>query len=180
MVVEVVSFFEHNNKRPEMKTLILMRHAKSSWKEPELTDHDRPLNKRGEKDAPRMGRLLKDKKLVPDMIYSSTAVRARQTVEGLIEKSGYKHQVEYVESLYMAEPSTIIELVKLTPDKVDSVLVVGHNPGLEGLVQILSQKVESLPTGSIARINLPIDHWAELSLTTEGKLKSNYRPREIK
>jgi phosphohistidine phosphatase len=163
-----------------MKTLILMRHAKSSWKEPELADHDRPLNKRGEKDAPRMGRLLKDKKLVPDLIYSSTAVRARQTVEGLIEKSGFKHKVEFVENLYMAEPSTVIETVRQTPDKADSVLVVGHNPGLEGLVQILSRKVESLPTGSIARISLPIDHWEELSLTTEGKLKANYRPRELK
>jgi phosphohistidine phosphatase len=163
-----------------MKTLILMRHAKSSWKEPELADHDRPLNKRGEKDAPRMGRLLKDKKLVPDLIYSSTAARARQTVEGLVEKSGFKHKVEYIESLYMAEPSLLIETIKKTPDKVDSLLVVGHNPGLEGLVQILSRKVESLPTGSIARISLPIDHWEELSLATEGKLKANYRPRELK
>ncbi len=163
-----------------MKTLILMRHAKSSWKEPELTDHERPLNKRGEKDAPRMGRLLKDKKLIPDHIYSSTAVRARQTVEGLVGKSGFKHQVDYLDSLYMAEPSAIIEVLKQTPEKIDTVLVVGHNPGLEGLVQILSQKVESLPTGSIARLSLPIDDWQELSLSTEGKLKANYRPREIK
>lgn len=163
-----------------MKTLILMRHAKSSWKEPELTDHERPLNKRGEKDAPRMGRLLKDKKLIPDHIYSSTAVRARQTVEGLVEKCGFKHEAEFIESLYMAEPSGIIDILKNTPDKADTVLLVGHNPGLEGLVQILSQKVESMPTGSIARLSLPIDHWQELSLTTEGKLKANYRPREIK
>jgi phosphohistidine phosphatase len=163
-----------------MKTLILMRHAKSSWKEPELADHDRPLNKRGEKDAPRMGRLLKDKKLVPDHIYSSTAVRAKQTVEGVIEKSGFKKKVDYLESLYMAEPSTIIEALKQTPDKIDSILLIGHNPGLEGLLQILSRKVESLPTGAVARISLPIDHWSELSLSTEGKLKDNFRPREIK
>jgi phosphohistidine phosphatase len=163
-----------------MKTLILMRHAKSSWKEPELTDHERPLNKRGQKDAPRMGRLLKDKKLVPDLIFSSTAERARQTVEGLVEKSGFKNKVEYVESLYMAEPSVIIETIKNTPDKVDSILVVGHNPGLEGLVQILGRKVESLPTGSIARISLPIDHWEELTLATEGKLKDNFHPRDLK
>jgi phosphohistidine phosphatase len=163
-----------------MKTLILMRHAKSSWKEPELADHDRPLNKRGEKDAPRMGRVLKDKKLIPDHIYSSTAVRARQTVEGLVEKSGYKHKVDYLEGLYMAEPSTVIEALKQTPNKIDSVLVVGHNPGLEGLLQILTHKVESLPTGAVARISLPIDKWDELSLVTEGKLKENYRPRELK
>ncbi len=163
-----------------MKTLILMRHAKSSWKEPELADHDRPLNKRGEKDAPRVGRLLKDKKLVPDHIYSSTAVRARQTVEGVIDKSGFKHKVDYLESLYMAEPSALIEVLKQTPDKTDSVLLVGHNPGLEGLLQILTRKVESLPTGAVARISLPIDHWEELSLSTEGKLKQNYRPRDIK
>jgi phosphohistidine phosphatase len=163
-----------------MKTLILMRHAKSSWKEPELADHERPLNKRGEKDAPRMGRLLKDKKLVPDHIFSSTAVRARQTVEGLVDKSGFKHNIDYIDGLYMAEPSGVIEILKQTPDKVDSVLLVGHNPGLEGLVQILSRKVESLPTGSIARLSLPIDRWEELSLSTEGKLKNIYRPRETK
>lgn len=163
-----------------MKTLILMRHAKSSWKEPELADHDRPLNKRGEKDAPRMGRLLKDKKLIPDLIYSSTAVRARLTVEGVIEKSGFKNKVDYLESLYMAEPSTIIETLKQTPDKIDSILLVGHNPGLEGLLQILSRKVESLPTGAIARISLPINHWSDLALSTEGKLKDNFRPRDLK
>lgn len=163
-----------------MKTLILMRHAKSSWKEPELTDHERPLNKRGEKDAPRMGRLLKDKKMVPDHIYSSTAVRAKQTVEGLVEKSGYKHKVDYVDSLYMAEPSAIIEVLKNAPDGKKTILVVGHNPGMEGLVQILTRKVESLPTGAIARISLPVDHWKDLTLATEGKLKANFRPREIK
>ena len=163
-----------------MKTLILMRHAKSSWKEPELTDHERPLNKRGEKDAPRMGRLLKEKKLLPDHIYSSTAVRARQTVAGVGDKGGYKHEVDYVDNLYMAEPSAIIDVLKGASDDFKSILVVGHNPGMEGLVQILSRKVESLPTGAIARIALPIDHWQELTVTTEGKLKSVFRPREIK
>jgi len=161
-----------------MKTLLLMRHAKSSWKFPELSDRDRPLNKRGEKDAPRMGKLLKEKELIPQRIYSSTAVRACKTAEAVAEKVDYKDEIIYLDSLYMAEPTAIVDVLKTVPDEIKSVLVVGHNPGLEGLVQILSHKVESLQTATIAYIKLPIKSWSELSLSVEGELKAVRRPRE--
>ncbi len=113
-----------------MKTIILMRHAKSSWKETDLADHERPLNKRGEKDAPRMGKLLRDHNLVPQVILSSTAVRCSQTAEAVADKIDYKNEVIYSPTLYLAEPQTYLDALQGLSDDVDCVLVVGHNPGL--------------------------------------------------
>lgn len=161
-----------------MKTVLLMRHAKSSWKHPELSDRDRPLNKRGEKDAPRMGKLLKHKDVIPQRIYTSTAIRACKTAEAVAEKVGYEKEIIYLDTLYMAEPSAIVDSIKETPDDIKRVLVVGHNPGMEGLVQILSRKVESLSTAAIAVIKLPIKSWKELDMNTEGKLQKFWQPHE--
>ena len=83
-----------------MKTLLLLRHAKSSWKVPDLSDHDRPLNRRGKKDAPKMGRLLKEKELVPDLVIDSTARRAKDTASAVAKHSGYKGKKITLESLY--------------------------------------------------------------------------------
>lgn len=163
-----------------MKTLILLRHAKSSWKFPELADRDRPLTKRGERDAPRMARWLKKQEIIPQRILTSTAVRACATAEAIAEKIKYKEEIVYLESLYMAEPAAIIEALHSVPDDVKRVLVVGHNPGLEGLVQIISKKVVSLPTASIAVIKLPIETWGELNFGVEGKHVQIVRPRDLK
>ena len=84
-----------------MKTLLILRHAKSSWKEARLTDHDRPLNKRGHRDAPKMGRLLRDKELVPQMIISSTAKRTRKTVKLVSEASGYEGERLFRKELFL-------------------------------------------------------------------------------
>ncbi len=163
-----------------MKTLLLMRHAKSSWKHPELPDQDRPLNKRGEKDAPHMGKYLREKKLVPQIILASPAKRVSQTVDGMLEKMNFKGKAEYVDSLYLAEPSSYIATLQTIDDKFDRVLVVGHNPGLEGLLQILSGKVESLPTAAIAQLKLPIEHWADIGEGTRGELVDRVKPRDLK
>jgi phosphohistidine phosphatase len=161
-----------------MKSLLLMRHAKSSWKHPDLSDRDRPLNKRGEKDAPKMGKLLKHEELIPQRILSSTAVRACKTAEAVAEKIGYKEEIIYLDPLYMAEPAGILDVLKTIPADIKRVLVVGHNPGMEGLVQILSRKVVSLPTAAIAWIKLPIDAWEQLGMGVEGKLKKLWRPKD--
>ena len=161
-----------------MKTLLIMRHAKSSWKHPELADRDRPLNKRGEKDAPRMGKVLKHADILPQLIYTSTALRASKTAETVAEKIGYKNEIIYKDSLYMAEPATIVEVLRETQDEIKRVMVVGHNPGMEGLAQMLSRKVESLCTAAIACIKLPIDHWKDLTLEVEGKLVKSWEPKE--
>jgi len=163
-----------------MKTVLLMRHAKSSWKDSKLADMERPLNKRGKKDAPMMGKILRDKELTPQRIFCSPAVRTRQTAEAIVEKSHFKGQVEYVDPFYLAEPDVYLTSLQQLPDDMERVMLIGHNPGLEGLVQILSRQVESLPTSAIAHIVLPIKHWTELNADSEGDLVEILRPRDQK
>lgn len=163
-----------------MKTLLLMRHAKSSWKDTELSDFDRPLNKRGKNDAPLMGKHLKKKDLTPDIILSSAAKRARKTAEAVAETSKYKGELNFLESYYLAEPFIYIEEINQLDKDIDVVLVIGHNPGLEGLVQILSGKVLALSTSAVAQIELPIKKWKDLSLDTDAKLVNLWRPKDIK
>jgi phosphohistidine phosphatase SixA len=94
-----------------VKSLLILRHAKSSWKHPELNDHDRPLNKRGKNDAPRMGKLLQKEKLIPDVILSSTAIRASATAESVVKACGYKGEVTLNRSLYAAGPEAYLQLL---------------------------------------------------------------------
>ena len=162
-----------------MKTLLLMRHAKSSWKESELKDFDRPLNKRGKKSAPLMGHMIADQELVPDRIICSPAVRARQTAEAFVKTAGYKGDIEFNEGYYMGEPSSYLEPLAKLPDEVERVLIVGHNPGLEALLQLLTSRIESLSTGAIAYLVLPIKHWQELNKDTQGELIQLWLPREF-
>jgi len=163
-----------------MKTLLLMRHAKSSWKDTGLADHERPLNKRGKKDAPHMGQLLREHQLIPQQILSSTAIRARQTTEEFIEASGYKGDTLYLDRLYLAEAEEYLQNIKNIHNQFDRIMVVGHNPGLETLLQVLSGKIESLPTAVVAQINLPIDHWSDLSPETSGELVEIWHPRDVR
>jgi phosphohistidine phosphatase len=163
-----------------MKTLLLMRHAKSSWKEHGLEDHERPLNKRGKKDAPLMGKFIFDRELIPQTILASTAERAKKTAEAFVESSGYSGEVELLHSFYLGEPYQYIEALQSLPDEVERVMVIGHNPGLEGLLQILSGRVESLTTAAIAHLSLPIKSWKELDENTDGELVELWRPRDLK
>jgi phosphohistidine phosphatase len=163
-----------------MKTLLIMRHAKSSWKEQELPDHDRPLKKRGRKDIANMAKILKKKALMPDLILSSSAVRAKDTATLMKEKLNYKGKLELIDDLYMAEPETYIQKISSVPEKVDKLLIVGHNPGLEGLVMTLGDKITSLPTGSIAKIYLFIDKWSELTTETDGEINHLWLPGDYR
>lgn len=160
-----------------MKTLILMRHAKSSWKHPELADLQRPLNKRGEKDAPNIGKQIRDEGLTPQVILSSTAERCAKTAEIVADKLGYTGEIQYREDLYLAEPTVLIDVLRGLPDDVDSVMIVGHNPGLEGLLQILTQKVESLATGTVAVLAVPIRAWQLLDVRIDCKLNTLLKPK---
>jgi phosphohistidine phosphatase len=163
-----------------MKTVLLMRHAKSSWKDHKLKDIERPLNKRGKKDVPFMGQILADKELVPQMILCSPALRARLTAEMVAEKCGYKGEITYIDSFYLAEPAVYAGALCSLPDEIERVLLIGHNPGMEGLVQLLSGQVESLPTSAIAYLVLPISHWNELDGATHGDIIELWRPRDKK
>jgi len=163
-----------------MKTLLLMRHAKSSWKDQKLADHERPLKKRGRKDAANIAKLLKKNDLIPDLIYTSSAIRALETAELIINKTGYEGKLESLDVFYMAEPETYIDRISTTSDKINQLLVVGHNPGLETLVQILGDKIDSMPTGALAIIVLSINSWSELTIRTEGELSRMVKPVELR
>ena len=163
-----------------MKNLMLLRHAKSSWKDAEVPDHERPLNKRGKKTAPQMGRLLSTEGLVPDLILSSTAVRARETAKAVAKASSCKGSIELLDSLYLATAGKLLsEAQSHTPDSVGRLLLVGHNPGMEDLVEILSGKREAFPTAALAVFEIGIDRWKALELGVETRLVKVYRPKEI-
>lgn len=161
-----------------MKTLLILRHAKSSWKEAELDDHDRPLNKRGEHDAPRMGQLLREEDLIPDLILSSTAKRARKTAEAVAEASGYEGEVQFIPELYGGGPEAYLDTLHNQPGDHPCVLVVGHNPDLEELVEALTGETVSLPTAALVRIALPVENWEALDAEVEGVLAGVWTPRE--
>jgi phosphohistidine phosphatase len=163
-----------------MKTLLVLRHAKSSWKDPGLEDHDRPLNKRGKKTAPRMGKLVRSEGLVPDLIISSSAVRARTTAEVVAEKSKCRCRILLDDRLYLAGPAEMIGVLREIEDEsVSRLMIVGHNPGQENLIRELTGRDERFPTAALARIELPIETWKDLDLSVEGKLTHIWRPKEL-
>ena len=167
-----------------MKTLMLLRHAKSSWKEEGIADHDRPLNKRGKKTAPVMGHLILEKKLVPDLILSSTAVRARTTAEAVAEACNYKSSIEHLEELYLATAGEILFQAQsrtgdADDDSINRLMLVAHNPGMEDLVSRLSGHPEPFPTAALAVFELGIESWRALELGVETSLLHLWRPKEL-
>lgn len=162
-----------------MKTLLILRHAKSSWGNAMLTDYERPLNKRGKIDAPRMGKLLREQDLVPDLIITSSAERALATAEAVALASGYEQEIQTTRSFYHADPEPYIEALQKLDDSCERVMVVGHNPGMEELVEALTGLWERMPTAALAQIALPINHWRELDEETTGELVNLWRPKEL-
>lgn len=162
-----------------MKTLLVLRHAKSSWKDEGLDDHERPLNKRGRRDAPRMGELLAEEGLLPDLILSSTAVRALTTAEAVSEASGFAGPLVVRQELYLATPADHLEVLAAQDDQYQSVMIVAHNPGLEDLLQHLTGAAAHMPTAALAVIEIPIDSWTELNAETTGQLRRFYLPKDL-
>lgn len=163
-----------------MKSLLILRHGKSSWKHQELPDHDRPLNKRGKRDAPRMGRLLRDENIIPEVIISSTAVRARRTAEAVARASAYGGKIILKKSLYAAGPEAYIEVMRSILDDHSIALIVGHNPALEELVELLTDETHLMPTCSLAYVRLSIDKWLDIDSQSRGKLVDIWLPRDLR
>jgi phosphohistidine phosphatase len=161
-----------------MKTLLLLRHAKSSWKQPELNDHDRPLNKRGKREAPKVGQYIKENDLVPELILCSTARRARDTAQAVIDEIGYEGDIELLSDLYLSDPACYLDVLKRLPDDINRVLVVGHNPDLDALLTLLTDVSQHLSTAALVQIDLPITNWSELNEATNGRLQKLWAPRE--
>ena len=163
-----------------MKTLLVLRHAKSSWDDSSLDDHERPLNARGERDAPRMGRLVRKKRLSVELIISSDALRAQMTAQAMADAASYRGQILLDARLYHASPTEILAVLRSAVEqKIAAVMIVGHNPGLEDLVAQLTGNPEGLPTAALAQIDLPIDRWADLTTSTRGTLVGLWRPKEL-
>ena len=163
------------------KELLIMRHAKSSWTDDSLSDHDRPLNKRGRRDAPRMAQLLNEWDLRPDIIISSTAMRARLTTQMVVEIIDSENMpVESTEDFYLAPPATYLETLQRLANSFFRPMVVGHNPGLEGLVANFTGQDEFMATAAIAHIQFDIENWNELEFrSSSNKLIAVHRPKEV-
>jgi phosphohistidine phosphatase len=155
-----------------MLTLLLLRHAKSSWDDPGLDDYDRPLAKRGEKAAPRMGAEIAELGLKPDVILCSSAVRTRETLALVLPEIGGKPEVVYDDAIYLAAPETLLAKVRAVSGAPKSVMVVGHNPGMEELAALLvgdgdkserKPMAEKFPTCALAVITFEAKDWAGIA-----------------
>lgn len=149
-----------------MKTIFLMRHAKSSWDDPALTDHDRPLNKRGLRDLPVMASWLARQSSRPDWCLSSTALRAEATARGICQEKGLRIPCEQTARLYHASPEEIVGVLRELPEEIEAPLIVSHNPGLEELVALWSGRPRPVPTAAIIEFQFPdLATWPQLTLS---------------
>ena len=162
-----------------MKTLLILRHAKSTAKDSDIDDHERPLNKRGKREANRMGRLLRDEHLLPDLIVSSSAKRCRKTADRFLESSGYRGETRISSDLYEANADRIRQFLIQIPSGIDRLLVIGHNPGLEELLESLTGTYTPLSTAAVAHIELSLETWQEFNPETRGALQRIWQPREL-
>ena len=146
------------------KVLFLVRHAKSSWKDPTLTDRDRPLNKRGLRDAPRMGKRLAKRPLGPELIVSSPAVRALATAEAIAEELGsVPSEVRVEEQVYGSDTTGLIEVIRHLNNRFDRVMMVGHNPALTELINLLTESnIDNVPTCGVAVLTFGTDTWEDI------------------
>jgi phosphohistidine phosphatase len=163
----------------QMKTLLLLRHAKSSWKDNAMKDFDRPLNHRGLKAAPTIGRLMRKRKLQPDLVLSSPAERARQTTQLVLDSAGFKSELRYDERIYEASSVRLFEVVSQIEDEANVALLVGHNPGMEELLEALTGEAHSLSTAALACIKLDLERWSKLR-AGENELAWLVKPKELK
>ena len=166
-----------------MKTLILLRHAKSSWGDPAASDFDRPLNARGVEAARAMGREIRRHALAFDHVLASPAARTVQTVAGL--GNGEDAAAEYDSRLYLASVNTLVHVVRAADDSHERLLIVGHNPGLAELALLFSgggalrdQVATKFPTGALAEIRFDAERWRDLA-KGEGTLARFIRPRDL-
>ncbi|MFN2115880.1 MAG: SixA phosphatase family protein [Anaerolineae bacterium] len=164
-----------------MRKLVLLRHGKSSWSDEGLADHDRPLKERGLRDAPRMGALAAELDIVPELIISSSAERAVRTAELFAEGAGFEGEIVITEMLYGASPDDYVAALGALAGGEGTVMLVGHNPALEELLELLVGSWERLPTAAVAVVELPWAHWGHGADDAEGagRLAGVWRPREL-
>jgi len=161
-----------------MKTVYLMRHGKSKRRPEYETDYERPLAKRGKRDAARMGEYLAGRDLLPDLIVSSSAARARDTALRFAEAAGCGAEIRFEEALYFTDDRAYLDLIWGLDDVLASVMFVGHNPVTESVIETLSDSYAHVPTGAVACIQFEVETWGEVERGM-GQLAWVERPREL-
>ncbi len=173
-----------------MKTLLLLRHAKSDWSDPSRDDFERPLNRRGQAAAPLIGAYLDRQGLRPDLVLCSSATRARQTCALAVCRPGRDIPVKFEKSLYLAGPSTILRRLHRLPDGMRSVMLIAHNPGMHSLAlklidahlpgdtAALAVLRSKYPTAGLIELAFDIDAWPEVTAGT-GRLMRFVRPKDL-
>jgi phosphohistidine phosphatase len=170
-----------------MKRLTLLRHAKSAWDDPIKSDFDRPLNKRGRRAALAVGREMRARGLTFDLVLASPAARVVETLDEVAIGYGRSFNLRFDERIYLAGTEALVELIRQTGDQTGSLMLVGHNPGLERLALQLTREQdgglrpllqEKYPTGALAEIALPVAHWRETAPGV-GRLERFIRPRDL-
>lgn len=160
-----------------MKTLFVLRHAKSSWNDANLSDFERPLNRRGRETAPFMGDLIQNKNLVPEVIICSPAERAKETAMLVKKSAGFDVEIEFNERIYESSTHNLLYIIGKINDDFDSAMIVGHNPGFEGIVETLCGNYERMPTATLAVIDLNCESWNDVKPNC-GNLREILRPKE--
>lgn len=169
-----------------MKKVILLRHAKSSWDNPDLDDHDRPLNKRGRACAPVIGDWLSCKDHLPSVVLCSTATRAKETLLRMKPMLAGVHDVEYLPRLYHAAPETMLECLRSISEAHSIAMIVGHEPGMGAMARVMSQNVtarcrrafEHFPTAAAAVLEFDVNNWKAVGYGT-AEFTDFAKPREL-
>lgn len=162
-----------------MKTLLLMRHAKSSWDDPGLDDHDRPLNRRGLRDAPRIAAWLMQQGRTPDSVTCSTAVRAEHTARIVHDVCHVAAPLEVAPELYHADLDAWQRVIRGLPQDSRTALCVGHNPGIEALVAWLTGEARHMPTAAVAVLELRISDWRQFPDGKPVREWTLWRPKDL-
>jgi len=164
-----------------MKRLTLLRHAKSSWGQPGLADHDRPLNQRGKHDVPVMGRRLVAHGLRPSLIVTSPAKRARQTAKLLAREIGYPIEFLQTEkSLYLADPASILAIIEAQEDTFSDMVICAHNPGITALASQLSGlAIDNVPTCGMVILEVDTDSWSDITVSPRKCVAFDYPRKRI-
>jgi phosphohistidine phosphatase len=161
-----------------MKTLYLLRHAKSSWHDETLRDFDRPLTRQGKVEAELIGKVLSSEKLNHVLVISSPALRARETTAIVLDTSRVDAEVRFDAEIYEADLPALLNAIRGNGDDKAAVIVIGHNPGIESLVRFLSGEIRAMPTAALAKISFAVDSWKDLN-DGDGRLSYILTPKDV-
>jgi len=161
-----------------VKTLFLLRHAKSSWKDESLPDFERPLNRRGKQAAETIGRYLKRESIVPELVLSSPAFRARETIERVAKVAKWNPEIRFDQRIYEAGGLRLLEVVSQIENERKTALLVGHNPGIQELLMLLTGESKRVPTGTLIKVELKTSKWVNAA-DKRAKLAWRIKPSKL-